>query len=174
MLGVILFIGFWVLLAVAVFAIAGGSGRGRAPQPGPARRGGRALGLVMVIVYIGFGVAIPLLFLHGNNANANRQVGGIKLTAAERRGREIFAFRCGFCHTLAAANSTGKVGPNLDQLKPPAGLVLSTIHNGCLQKPTSASSSQSCLGQGNMPAQIIEGQDANEVASFVAKVAGNE
>ena len=91
MLGVILFIAFWVLLALAVFFIAGSGGpRGaRRSLQAPPRRGGRALGLAMVIVYVGFGVAIPLLFLHGNDANANRQVGGIKLRAAERRGRVI-------------------------------------------------------------------------------------
>ena len=39
------------------------------------------------------------------------------------------------CHTLSAANAVGKVGPNLDTLKPPYGLVLNTINNGCLQDP---------------------------------------
>jgi mono/diheme cytochrome c family protein len=127
----------------------------------------------MVVLYIGFGVAIPVLFLHGNHANANAQVGGNRLTPAEKRGREIFAFRCGFCHTLAGANAVGKVGPNLDSLRPPYSLVLNTINNGCL--PNAASnSSQQCLGQGVMPAQIIQGQDAADVAKFVAKVAGRE
>ena len=71
------------------------------------------------MLYVAFGVAVPVLFLHGNHANANAQVGGNKLTASEKRGREIFAFRCGFCHTLAAANAIGKVGPNLDSLGRP-------------------------------------------------------
>jgi cytochrome c551 len=117
---------------------------------------------------------VPVLFLHGNHANANAQVGGNKLNPAEKRGREIFAFRCGFCHTLAAANVNGKVGPNLDSLRPPDSLVLNTINNGCLPNPPSGNNSESCLGQGVMPAGIIQGRDASDVAAFVAKVAGRE
>jgi mono/diheme cytochrome c family protein len=175
LLGVILFIAFWVLLAAGVFFFAGRRpGGARREGKGLSYRGSRALGLTLVLLYIAFGVAVPLLFLHGNHANANAQVGGNKLTPAEKSGREIFAFRCGFCHTLAAANSVGKVGPNLDSLRPPASLVLNTINNGCLPNPASASSSQSCLGQGVMPAGIIQGRQASDVAAFVAKVAGRE
>ncbi len=173
MLGVILFIAFWVVLAAAVFFLAARRPAGERGGPTLAYRGSRGLGLVMVVLYIGFGIAIPILFLHGNHANANAQVGGIKLTAAEKRGRDVFAFRCGFCHTLAAANADGKVGPNLDQLRPPASLVLRTINNGCLPN-ASPTSAQSCLGQGVMPAGIIQGRDASDVAAFVAKVAGRE
>lgn len=173
MLGVVLFIAFWVLLAAGVFLIAGRRPSGERHERAFTYRGSRALGITMVVLYIAFGVAIPLAFLHGNHANANAQVGGNKLTAAEKRGREIFAFRCGFCHTLAGANANGKVGPNLDTLRPPYKLVLNTINNGCL--PNAApTSSQQCLGQGVMPAQIIQGRDAADVAAFVAKVAGRE
>jgi hypothetical protein len=74
---------------------------------------------------------------------------------------------------LAAANAIGKVGPNLDTLKPPESLVLHTINNGCLPNAPS-NSPQQCLGQGVMPADVVEGVDAQDVASFVAKVAGKE
>ena len=37
---------------------------------------------------------------------------------------------CGGCHTLEAAGSTGSVGPNLDQSKPDAGLVVDRVTNG--------------------------------------------
>jgi mono/diheme cytochrome c family protein len=37
---------------------------------------------------------------------------------------------CGSCHTLAAAHSTGNVGPNLDDLKPSESLVASQVTNG--------------------------------------------
>jgi mono/diheme cytochrome c family protein len=127
-----------------------------------------------LIIYIGFGVAMPLAFLHGNKANANAKVGGITLTAAEKQGRILFGQHCGVCHTLAAANAVGKVGPNLDTLRPPATLVLHTINNGCLQKPPSSDTAQACLGQGNMPAGIVEGTEAQQVSQFVAKVAGKE
>ena len=138
-------------------------------------RGARKVwGLAFVVIYIGFGVAMPLAFLHGNNANANSQVGGITLNSGEKNGRILFGEHCGVCHTLAAANAVGKVGPNLDTLRPPASLVLHTINNGCLQKPPTPNSPEACLGQGNMPAGIVEGVDAANVSQFVAKVAGKE
>lgn len=176
MLAVWLFVAFWVVLAGAIFFVAarGGLGGARATlqsQRPPARR---AAGIVFLFVFVGFGIAMPLGFLIGNHANANKQIGGMKLTAAEKRGRELFGEKCGVCHTLAGANAVGKVGPNLDTIKPSQTLVLHTIQNGCLQAPPSPSSPQNCLGQGVMPSGILAGHDAQDVAAFVAKVAGNE
>jgi mono/diheme cytochrome c family protein len=37
---------------------------------------------------------------------------------------------CGSCHTLAAAGSTGNIGPNLDDAKPPYELVVDRVTNG--------------------------------------------
>ncbi len=176
MLAVGLFIALWVVLGIGVFLVAmrGGLGRARATVRTPSRGGRTAMGVTFTIIYLGFGVALPLVFLIGNHANANGQVGGIKLTAAEKRGRELFGQKCGLCHTLAAANAIGKVGPNLDTLQPPESLVLHTIQNGCLQNPPSPSSPQTCLGEGTMPANVVQGGDAQDVAAFVAKVAGKE
>jgi mono/diheme cytochrome c family protein len=126
------------------------------------------------VIYVGFGVVIPALFLVGNHANANKQVGGVKLSASEKTGRELFGMHCGVCHTLATANAVGKVGPNLDTLKPSQSLVLHTIQNGCLQNPPSSTAPTNCLGQGTMPADIVQGKQAQEVAKFVATVAGRE
>ena len=61
-------------------------------------------------------------------------------------------------HTLAAANAVGKVGPNLDILKPAQSTVLNTINNGCLPNPPKGSD-QGCLGQGVMPAAVVQGQE---------------
>jgi mono/diheme cytochrome c family protein len=176
LLPVILFIAFWVILALIVFFVAGGFGsRGgrRAAGAGPVRRSSRLLSIGMIVTYVGLGIAVPVLFLHGNHANASQQIGGVKLTRGEKSGRELFAFRCGFCHTLAAANAYGKVGPNLDKLRPSKSLVTHTINYGCLPNaPTNAPTY--CLGYGVMPAGILQSQDAQNVASFVAKVAGRE
>lgn len=176
MLPVFAFIAFWVVVGLSVFyvAVSGSSRRGpeRRRRASPATR--RLGAVLFVVIYVGFGVVIPLAFLVGNHANANEQVGGATLTAAEKKGRVLFGDHCAVCHTLAAANANGKVGPNLDVLKPPASLVLRTINNGCLQKPASTSDPQNCLGQGNMPAQIVQGKDAADVAQFVGKVAGKE
>jgi len=46
-------------------------------------------------------------------------------------GAQVFASAgCGGCHTLAAANTTGNVGPNLDDLKPDFATVQSQVENG--------------------------------------------
>lgn len=37
---------------------------------------------------------------------------------------------CGSCHTLAAAGSTGTIGPNLDQARPSAAEVVTEVTNG--------------------------------------------
>jgi mono/diheme cytochrome c family protein len=125
-------------------------------------------------VAIVFGIGLPALLLVGNHAQANGQVGGLKLTAGEKSGRQAFGQHCAVCHTLAAANAVGKVGPNLDVIKPSESLVLHTIRFGCLQSPPPGDSAMSCLGFGNMPASIVQGQQAQDVAAFVARVAGNE
>jgi mono/diheme cytochrome c family protein len=175
-LGVALFIAFWVVLAFGVFFIAarGGLGGARQTLHSQSYGGRRAIAVSLVFIYVAFGVAIPLLFLAGNGAHASGQIGGIKLTAGEKQGRDLFGEKCAVCHTLAAANAIGKVGPNLDVLKPPASLVYNTINNGCLPNPPPSQSQQACLGQGVMPSGIIAGRQAQEVANFVGKVAGKE
>jgi mono/diheme cytochrome c family protein len=46
-------------------------------------------------------------------------------------GKAVFASAgCGGCHTLKAAGSTGTVGPNLDQLKPPLDRIVVQVDNG--------------------------------------------
>jgi hypothetical protein len=175
-LPVFLVIALFAALGLGVFFLAFRGGPS-APPHAPVRRSYRARRagqIVLTIMYVGFGVVLPLLFLTGNHANANKQVGGIKLTRAEKNGRELFGQKCAFCHTLAAANATAKVGPNLDTLRPSEQVVLNTIINGCLQNPPSSTSPQSCLGFGTMPSGIIQGKQAREVAAFVAAVAGQE
>jgi mono/diheme cytochrome c family protein len=46
-------------------------------------------------------------------------------------GEDVFASAgCGGCHTLEAAGSSGNVGPNLDEAKPPHDLVVERVTNG--------------------------------------------
>jgi mono/diheme cytochrome c family protein len=160
------------VVALSLFVLASRGGVGR-PTRGPSRSGMRGSIVFFVATVVVFGVALPLLMLTGNHSNASAQVGGIKLNAAEKNGRELFGEHCGVCHTLAAANAVGKVGPNLDILKPAETTILNTIANGCLPNPPKGSN-EACLGQGVMPADVVEGRDAQDVAAFVSKVAGNE
>lgn len=52
-------------------------------------------------------------------------------TARGPDGAEVFASAgCGGCHALAAADSSGAVGPNLDDLAPDFATVQSQVENG--------------------------------------------
>lgn len=176
MLAVLLFAAFWAVLGLGVFFLAVRGGPKHVATGAPRRRSRASRqGVVWVfaLTFVGFAIVLPIVFLVGNHNRASAQVGGIKLTASEKRGREIFGERCALCHTLAAANAVGKVGPNLDVIQPTQQLVLHTIENGCLQNPPSGSQ-EACLGEGTMPADVVQGVDAQDVAQFVAKVAGKE
>lgn len=178
MLGTWLFVVLWLLLGFSVFfiAIRGGIAGARATFQSQSYGARRTARVGFTALYVAFGIAIPLLFLIGNHANANGQFAGMRLSPAEKQGRQLFGQHCAVCHTLAAANAIGKVGPNLDNLQPTPTetLVLHTIIHGCLQSPAPSDSSQSCLGEGNMPARIITSSQAVDVAKFVAAVAGKE
>jgi mono/diheme cytochrome c family protein len=88
------------------------------------------------------------------------------------RGKELFKgeAQCGSCHVLADAGTPGKVGPNLDQAFAGAreeGFKKSTIAAVVLDQiyyPTAGS---------GMPAKLVEGEDAESVATYVADVAGD-
>jgi mono/diheme cytochrome c family protein len=156
-----LFVSFWLVLGLGVFFIAlRGGGRG---ARGPTRESAAARSFssfLFVVIYAGFGLAIPIVLLAGNHANASTQWNGVRLTAAQKEGRALFGQHCMYCHTLAAANAVGKVGPNLDVLQAPKSLVLSTVQNGLN------------IGNGVMPAGIVVGRQAVDVSDFVSAVAG--
>lgn len=164
MLATIAFLAFWVVVGLVLFFIAlrGGPRGARATLQSQSRRGRRTAAVVFALFYAGLGVAVPVLILVGNHDSAAARVDGttIALTKQEQTGRQIFGERCAGCHTLAAAHANGKVGPNLDQLRPPAALVASTVQNG-LQNEA-----------GTMPAGIVQGSDVAAVAAFVGAVAG--
>ena len=165
MLAFALLVAAFVLVGLAVLAFAFASGRRRQADSGAkSSRGANTLlysGLAIVIV--GIGLALPLALLIGNADSADVEaVGGVDLTAAQAHGRELFAENCGTCHVLKASNSTGAIGPNLDVLRPAEGLVENAILVGRAQ------------GNGNMPAGLLTGADAKDVASYVAAVAGRE
>jgi sulfite dehydrogenase len=50
------------------------------------------------------------------------------------RGKQLFTEQaeppCALCHTLKAANSSGKVGPNLDELKLDVAKIRRAVNNG--------------------------------------------
>jgi cytochrome c553 len=164
MLATIAFLAFWVAAAIALFFIAlrGGPRGARAALQSQSRRSRRAAVVGFALFYVGVGIAVPLAIGLGNHDSASASVDGtsVHLTAQDERGRAIFGSRCASCHTLVAARAEGKVGPNLDQLKPPQALVLVAVLHGRQR------------GNGTMPAAIVQGSDAAAVAAYVAAVAG--
>jgi mono/diheme cytochrome c family protein len=57
--------------------------------------------------------------------------------AAGADGKAIFASAgCAGCHTLAAAGSTGSIGPNLDNVKPSADTVQAVVKSGSGAMPS--------------------------------------
>ena len=57
-------------------------------------------------------------------------VPAFKLKGDPTKGKALFVTNCGGCHTLAAAGTSGAVGPNLDDLKPDYQAVTAQITNG--------------------------------------------
>jgi mono/diheme cytochrome c family protein len=131
-----------------------------------------AINLTIAVVIVGFGIVIPAVFLVANHDDSGAGTNGVKLTAAETNGRTLYGQHCAVCHTLAAASAVGKTGPNLDQLKPSVAGIEYAVANGCLQDPGPTQQNENCLGYGAMPADIIQGHDAVDVAEFVHAVEG--
>jgi mono/diheme cytochrome c family protein len=94
-------------------------------------------------------------------------------------GKTQFVAKCGSCHTLARANATGVVGPNLDEAWQQAdkdGLGRSTyegvVHRQILQPARSAQTDPATGRPGAaMPANLVTGEDAEDVAAYVAQAA---
>jgi cytochrome c553 len=146
-------------IGVLFVAFAGGAGAAREVY---LTRGGKIFTLVIVVLYLALGVVIPAAVIAGRG-EAEGGVGALRAeepTAQEERGKELFIQNCKSCHTLAAVQATGVTGPNLDEL---GGLdrqrVLNAIENGG-------------TGQGRMPAGVLQGEDAEDVAIYVSRVAG--
>jgi mono/diheme cytochrome c family protein len=125
-------------------------------------RGGRLFSFMVVLAFLVLGVAVPALVIAGRG-EAEGAVGSLRtqeITATDQRGKELFVQSCSVCHNLDAVNARGVQGPDLDEL---GGVteerVLNAIKNGG-------------SGQDLMPANILRGEDAEDVAGYVYKVAG--
>lgn len=162
MVATIAFLLFFIALGVGLFFIAlrGGPRGARAALQNQSRRGRRGATGLFLVMYLLLGIAVPAALLIGNKSSANSRAAGKTLSTMDKRGRFLFGNACGSCHTLAAAETVGKVGPNLDQLRPPKSLVLDALAKGRQD------------GNGTMPANLLYGNDAEAVADFVGKVAG--
>ena len=100
------------------------------------------------------------VWLYGQNTPAAAATTSpIPANAHAAAGAKVFASAgCGSCHTLAAAKSSGQVGPNLDAAKPGYDTVVVMVTNG----------------GGGMPSfgGQLSKQQIRDVAAFVATSAG--
>jgi mono/diheme cytochrome c family protein len=131
--------------------------------------------------FIVFGLLVAVLVVFvpwlAFRTNGDAAAGAQGVPAGLKGGQSLFQTNCGTCHTLYAAGTDGNFGPNLDLLLapsgPPAGStaqqtiettrgrVLGAIENGL-----------DSGAPGRMPPGIISGEQAEEVAEFVARTAG--
>jgi mono/diheme cytochrome c family protein len=98
---------------------------------------------------------------------------GISLSSSNPNyeGAVLFTQRCSGCHTLGVAGTQGsatnvrtreyKDGPNFDQRKETVNCILYAIRNGG-------------FSGGPMPQDIVTGQEAQEVAKFIATYSGTK
>ena len=153
-------IGFVLIgFAVVLVAMRGGPRGARQALHSQSRTGRSGATWAVAAVSLFFGIAIPVA-VGIANADSRDSKGGVELTAAQDEGRMLFTENCGMCHTLASASAAGRIGPNLDQLRPPEQLTLDAIEKGRAR------------GQGQMPARLLQGEDAENVASFIQATAG--
>lgn len=153
----------FISLGLAVFfvAMSGGPRAARERMRGNTPVANRASVIVLTVATVVIGIAVPGVVMAVNGEErASEAPGGVDLTDAQVEGRQIFAERCANCHQLEASNAVGRVGPDLDELRPPAALTLDAIENGRAR------------GMGQMPAELVDGEDAEDVASYVEAVAG--
>ena len=107
-----------------------------------------------------FAVVIPYIAL---SKEGEESTDGVTVAAADEESRELFQTNCGSCHTLSSAGTDGVVGPNLDEL-----LGLGTPEANSERVKVAV---EEGVG-GRMPAGILSGEQADEVADYVGKSAG--
>ena len=90
------------------------------------------------------------------------------------QGRLLFKANCAQCHALAQAGTTGTQGPNLDAAFAAArdagqdGATIAGVVRAQIENPRAADMSDPTY----MPAGLLEGQDADDVAVYIGSVAG--
>jgi mono/diheme cytochrome c family protein len=160
----LIFVLVWVVLGLGLLfiALSGGPSGASERLMSTSRAGRRVATVLFLLSVVLLGAVIPAVVVSAVKDNDDIPEANVSnLTQAEKDGRELFGARCANCHTLQAANAIAAIGPNLDQLRPNKALVLDAIENGRSR------------GNGQMASSLYTGQDADDVASFVAKAVGS-
>jgi mono/diheme cytochrome c family protein len=131
--------------------------------PRPFRRRGHARVGAIVLVLGG------LFALTGCDVSENSDL---------ERGRALFQARCGTCHALSEAGTSAEIGPDLDAAFADArasGMDNDTIEGVVQQQianPREVNEGDPDYDRTFMPADLVTGEDAENVAAYVASVAG--
>jgi len=95
-------------------------------------------------------------------------------TADPARGRVLFKQKCGVCHALAEAGTTAQIGPDLDDAFAAAraagegGDTIEGVVKAQVEFPRPSNSNPAV----SMPADVVTGQDLEDVAAYVGLYAG--
>ena len=95
-------------------------------------------------------------------------------SASVDRGRILFVEKCGVCHELAEAGTSAQIGPNLDDAFAAAraagegGETIEGVVKAQVEFPRPSNSNALV----SMPADVVEGQDLDDVAAYVGMWAG--
>jgi mono/diheme cytochrome c family protein len=160
-MAVVAFIAAFVALGIGVIFVAA-SGGGAAARENYLTRGRTPFRVIFPILVVVLGLAVPALVIADRKAGegATGRLATVTPNATVKKGKDLFRSTCWSCHSLAAAGARGVTGPNLDQVGAiNKARVLSAIKIGG-------------TGQGRMPKNLLQGEDANAVAEYVSRVAG--
>jgi mono/diheme cytochrome c family protein len=157
----LLFILAWVLIGVGTIFVAF-SGGPRGAREAYLTKGRRAFTFIIVLLYIGIGITVPALVL-ANRQEAEGASPDLKqqeISGKLETGKTLFQQTCKSCHTLRAVDALGVTGPNLDEIgQVTKQRVLNAIKIGG-------------TGQKRMPSGLLQGANADAVATYVSTVAG--
>jgi mono/diheme cytochrome c family protein len=118
---------------------------------------------------------IRLLLLLAALAAVALPASGCGTTSADpNRGRILFVQKCGICHTMAQAGTTAQIGPNLDDAFAAAraagegGDTVEGVVKAQVEYPRPSTDDPAV----SMPADVVTGQDLDDVAAYVGLYAG--
>ncbi|MFL5901502.1 MAG: c-type cytochrome [Solirubrobacterales bacterium] len=95
-------------------------------------------------------------------------------SADPTRGRVLFVQKCGVCHAMAEAGTTAQIGPNLDDAFAAAraagegGGTVEGVVKAQVEYPRPSNNDPAV----SMPADLVTGQDLEDVAAYVGLYAG--
>jgi mono/diheme cytochrome c family protein len=113
------------------------------------------------------GVSIAVLAVAALSAACGGTGVGSSANVDTTKGKQLFQQKCGGCHVLSDAGTSGTVGPNLDEAY--AGSRLEGLEQSSFEALVRQQIDEA---DPPMPRHLVTGADAADVAAYVASVAG--